>query len=205
MAFIIKSNDRNLALLLGRALDAQKFFHDVNYEHRLRDSSQELYQFRDTNLLRPKSGMYLTGDSTSDFNLLLNTSKDTTEEENNVIPNGVFTLLTDCYSPTCTRDQLCYSSRCPRRQEQQKRQQGHYREGSSSYMINQREEDRLWINTVPKSVLDKLSKDEKKRQENIFELIYTEKDFVDDLTYLKEVSIGGYQSTRPQYLCNYCL
>jgi hypothetical protein len=46
IAYIIKTTDRNLALLLGRALDAQKFFHDVTYDHRLRDSSNELYQFR---------------------------------------------------------------------------------------------------------------------------------------------------------------
>lgn len=46
IAYIVKTTDRNLALLLGRALDAQKFFHDVTYDHRLRDSASELYQFR---------------------------------------------------------------------------------------------------------------------------------------------------------------
>lgn len=46
IAYIIKTTDRNLALLLGRALDAQKFFHDVTYDHRLRDNSNEIYQFR---------------------------------------------------------------------------------------------------------------------------------------------------------------
>lgn len=46
IAYIIKTTDRNLALLLGRALDAQKFFHDVTYDHRLRDSAAELYHFR---------------------------------------------------------------------------------------------------------------------------------------------------------------
>lgn len=46
IAYIIKTTDRNLALLLGRALDAQKFFHDVTYDHRLRDSANELYQFQ---------------------------------------------------------------------------------------------------------------------------------------------------------------
>jgi hypothetical protein len=46
IAYIIKTADRNLALLLGRALDAQKFFHDVTYDHRLRDNANELYQFR---------------------------------------------------------------------------------------------------------------------------------------------------------------
>ncbi|EPB91715.1 hypothetical protein HMPREF1544_01426 [Mucor circinelloides 1006PhL] len=182
LAFIIKSNDRNLALLIGRSLDSQKFFHDVNYEHRLRDSSLELYQFRRDQLnMRPKSGIVHPQDAINSKSAVQDT-----------LPNGVFTLLTDCYSPTCTREKLCYSSRCPRRQEQAKRnnasspsKRGHSREGSSSYLINQ-QEDRLWINTVPKTLLDTLSKDEKKRQENIYELVYTEKDFVNDLTYLKE-------------------
>ncbi|KAG7138264.1 Rho1 guanine nucleotide exchange factor 1 like protein [Verticillium longisporum] len=48
LSYIIRTTDRNLALLLGRALDAQKFFHDVTYEHRLRDSTSEMYQFRET-------------------------------------------------------------------------------------------------------------------------------------------------------------
>jgi hypothetical protein len=57
IAYILKTTDRNLALLLGRALDAQKFFHDVTYDHRLRDNPNELYQFR-TKL--PDS--YMTGE-----------------------------------------------------------------------------------------------------------------------------------------------
>lgn len=166
--------------MIGRSLDSQKFFHDVNYEHRLRDSSQELYQFKEDRLnMRPKSG-------------IVNQKPLPAANDQDDLPQGVFTLLTDCYSPTCTRERLCYSSRCPRRQEQEKRKQspsqrGHSREGSLSYLINQ-QEDRLWINTVPKSILDTLSKDEKKRQENIFELVYTEKDFADDMTYIQEVT-----------------
>jgi RHO1 GDP-GTP exchange protein 1/2 len=62
IAYIIKTTDRNLALLLGRALDAQKFFHDVTYDHRLRDSANELYQFR-TKLPSPfVSGEFQNGD-----------------------------------------------------------------------------------------------------------------------------------------------
>ena len=45
---ILRTHDRNLAILVGRSLDAQNFFHDVNYEHRLRDSGDELYQFRES-------------------------------------------------------------------------------------------------------------------------------------------------------------
>lgn len=93
IASIIRTNDRNLALLLGRALDAQKFFHDVTYDHRLRDAPGEVYQFKET----------------------------MGEDKSTIEVNGVFTLLTECYSPTCNRDTLCYSIACPRRLEQQAR------------------------------------------------------------------------------------
>jgi hypothetical protein len=50
------------------------------------------------------------------------------------------------------------------------------------------QEDRLWATTVPKLLVDIISIKDRKRQENIYEFIYTEKDFVDDLVYLKTVS-----------------
>ena len=46
IAYIIKTTDRSLALLLGRALDAEKYFHAVTYDHRPRDSPSDVYQFR---------------------------------------------------------------------------------------------------------------------------------------------------------------
>jgi hypothetical protein len=171
IAYIIKTTDRNLALLLGRALDAQKFFHDVTYDHRLRDSSHELYQFR-TKLPSPfvsgelpsaeelgsENGKVprhpvLRRDSSAEVSIFTQTSarlstdshdkqgkddsaspspavsvpphtrprKDSVTADEITLPSGVFTLLTDCYSPTCSRDQLCYSIACPRRLEQQAR------------------------------------------------------------------------------------
>jgi hypothetical protein len=162
ISYIIKTTDRNLALLLGRSLDAQKFFHDVTYAHRLRDSTNEVYQFRETLL----------------------------EESTEV--NGVFTLLTECYSPTCTRDRLCYSIACPRRLEQQARlnlkpQPGLKREESrASLHEDADDEQKLWINTVSKEVADSVDERERKRQEVISELMYTERDFVKDLEYLRD-------------------
>jgi len=162
IAYIIKTTDRNLALLLGRSLDAQKFFHDVTYAHRLRDSHTEIYQFKET-MLEESSGV-----------------------------NGVFTLLTECYSPTCTRDRLCYSIACPRRLEQQARlnmrpQPGLKREDSKSSLHEEpQDEQKLWINTVSKEVADSVGDREKKRQEVISELMYTERDFVKDLEYLRD-------------------
>ncbi|KAI9889589.1 MAG: RHO1 GDP-GTP exchange protein 2 [Vezdaea aestivalis] len=173
IAYIVKTADRNLALLLGRALDAQKFFHDVTYDHRLRDSSSEVYQFREPMMEEP------------------------------VEVNGVFTLLTDCYSPTCTRDRLCYSIACPRRLEQQahlnlKPQPGLKRQDSrSSLHADENDEQKLWINTVSKEIADSVDDKEKKRQEVICEIMYTERDFVKDLEYLREVWIKPLRSTNP--------
>jgi len=165
IAYIIKTNDRNLALLLGRALDAQKFFHDVTYDHRLRDAPGEIYQFRET----------------------------MGEEAPSSEVNGVFTLLTECYSPTCTRDNLCYSIACPRRLEQQARLNLKPQPGlrssasrSSLHGDEENEEQKLWINMVPKEIADSIDDREKKRQEIIFEIMYTERDFVKDLEYLRD-------------------
>jgi hypothetical protein len=165
IAHIIKTNDRNLSLLLGRALDAQKFFHDVTYDHRLRDAPGELYQFKET----------------------------MGEEAPSSEVNGVFTLLTECYSPTCTRDSLCYSIACPRRLEQQARlnlkpQPGLRTSASKGSLHGDDDNDnqKLWINMVPKEVSEALDDKQKKRQEIIFEIMYTERDFVKDLEYLRD-------------------
>ncbi|MCJ1287317.1 RHO1 GDP-GTP exchange protein 2 [Xylographa opegraphella] len=174
ISYIIKTTDRNLALLLGRALDAQKFFHDVTYEHRLRDLPSELYQFRETVMEDPSTNV-----------------------------NGVFTLLTECYSPTCTRDKLCYSIACPRRLEQQSRLNlkplpGLRREPSTASLhAEDNDEQKLWINTVSKEVADSVGEKEKKRQEVISEIMYTERDFVKDLEYLRDFWMKPLRSNNP--------
>ncbi|KAI1343604.1 CNH domain-containing protein [Xylariaceae sp. FL0016] len=166
LSYIIRTTDRNLALLLGRSLDAQKFFHDVTYEHRLRDSTAEMYQFRETLMDEP---------------------------EDRPPVNGVFVLLSECYSPTCTRDQLCYSIACPRRLEQVSRlnlkpQVGLKKDQDAIINddIDQTDEQKLWINTVPKEIAESVGDKEKKRQEVISEICYTERDFVKDLEYLRD-------------------
>ena len=174
VSYIIKTTDRNLALLLGRSLDAQKFFHDVTYDHRLRDSSTEIYQFREQLM-----------------------------EDTSTHVNGVFTLLTECYSPTCTKDKLCYSIACPRRLEQQARlnlkpQPGLKRQQSSASLhADETDEQKLWINTVSKEVAASVPEKEKKRQEIISEIMYTERDFVKDLEYLRDFWMRPLRSTNP--------
>jgi hypothetical protein len=48
------------------------------------------------------------------------------------------------------------------------------------------DEQKLWINTVSKEVADSIGEKEKKRQEVISELMYTERDFVKDLEYMRD-------------------
>lgn len=308
---IIRTTDRNIALLLGRSLDAQKFFHDVHWEHRLRDSDKEIYRFKEripspifadgentpvdidddddlddsespkgSNSLAPakvsipsrsasmpsrfknKKSSVNRKDKLATSNKQPRSSapidftyneadgsevKDSSSSAAiNELPTGVFTLLTACYSPTCTKDRLCYSITCPRRIEQQHRManrstirnsEGSLKRsttkkvaknvltrenigeepvieetiteglnelnvgvgeeasdgvvkaelGSSSNIASDRASGQLWVESVPKEVVESCSSDEIKRQEAINEVIYTEQDFVRDLEYLRDV------------------
>ena len=47
----------------------------------------------------------------------------------------------------------------------------------------------LWIHTVSKEIVDSVSDQEKRRREAIYEVIYTERDFVRDMEYLRDVCL----------------
>ncbi|KZV74551.1 CNH-domain-containing protein [Peniophora sp. CONT] len=225
IAYIIKTTDRNLALLLGRALDAQKFFHAVTYDHRLRDSAADLYQFRGRGPFGsgelqnphpqlppslppkieppPRPASAATQGSSNEHSTENGASTPVlplvADEAEPAVPTGVFTLLTDCYSPTCSREQLCYSITCPRRLEQQTRLKRPQNDSSrtlgdglevvdveSEALGGGNEGGMLWIHSVPKEIADSVSDQEKKRQEAINEVVYTERDFVKALEYLRD-------------------
>lgn len=203
ISHIIRTTDRNLALLLGRALDAQKFFHDVTYEHRLRDSNYEIYQFDEVyvNANDKTNSVSTIGNNVERTNSFAssidqNSKSPIAQQQGGPIEldhkvNGVFTLLTECYSPTCTRDSLCYSIACPRRLEQQARLNmkpngGLTRNESSASLHEEEEKKQLWSHTVPKQLLETLDKKEIKRQELIYEVIATERTFVRNLEYIRD-------------------
>ncbi|KAI8897331.1 CNH domain-containing protein [Globomyces pollinis-pini] len=145
IANIIHSNDRNLCVLLGRALAEQGMFHDVSYVHKLRDSLNEVYQF----------------------------------EPHAATPSGIFTILSDCYSPTCAKGRVCYSITCPRRFEHINLQK--QPTVSGSVIEDEKPIGDDWGSGVPKELLDSLSKQERVRQETIYELIKGEIEYVKDL------------------------
>ncbi|CAG8553511.1 1494_t:CDS:10 [Dentiscutata erythropus] len=158
IAFIIKTTDRNLALLLGRALDFQKFFHDVTYEHRLRDSQNELYQLKK-------------------MPSILSSSDNYEDSEENDLPTGIIYATALLVLEDWNR-QHARKHRMPN--------QDLNRSSSRGSMSDRRKDQPLWALTVPPEIANSVSETEKKRQEAINELIYTEKDFVNDLVYLRD-------------------
>ncbi|CAD1779332.1 similar to Saccharomyces cerevisiae YGR070W ROM1 GDP/GTP exchange protein (GEP) for Rho1p [Maudiozyma barnettii] len=237
---MIRTNDRNLALLLGRSLDAQKLFHDVVYEHRLRDSPFEIYEFTDNArfigsgkpthdplmmMSNPSTQTSFTRTSSQGLNMSSSTSSlssyqtsstslsgmptngrmsqqtlpssvsGSSQQNVEVIPkttnvNGVFTLLSECYSPTCSRDKLCYSISCPRRLEQQARlnlkPNGGLKRNISMALDDDEEEKPSWTSSVSEEIWKDLSKKEIKRQEAIYEVYITEKNFVKSLEITRD-------------------
>ncbi|KAH9042293.1 CNH-domain-containing protein [Lactarius hengduanensis] len=213
IAYIIKTTDRNLALLLGRALDAQKYFHAVTYDHRLRDSSSDVYQFR-TRVGSPFHSGELSpppvtspGSQSTSIPPDSATTRDTgspsneasTESDPGKHPDTTAAPSTDAAEDALLPigDRLCYSITCPRRLEQihSKSQPGGLgikRQLSRESLgdLDHVEPGLLWIHTVSKEIVDSVSDQEKRRQEAINEVIYTERDFVRDMEYLRDVWIA---------------
>ncbi|KAJ1808944.1 RHO1 GDP-GTP exchange protein 2, partial [Coemansia sp. RSA 2598] len=197
---IIRASDRNLAIVVGRALEQQKLFHDVFYEKRLRDDSNELYVF-DNDVART----LVPADDTSGASANISLGEDDDEYDEaatlnqepaadmsagveRMLPpapavNGVFVMLTDCYSPTCSNTQPCYSVTCPR----QRLQQDHLRKTAKSNVASEMKQEKLWSMSVPKEIVKSVSRQELDRQERMYEVFYGEKDYVRDLCILRDL------------------
>ncbi|KAI8091144.1 CNH domain-containing protein [Gilbertella persicaria] len=111
-------------------------------------------------------------------------------------PQGLFTQLTHCYSPLCTRGNTleCYAPTCPNKrpvlsQSTIIHKELHRNLSLTSSVASSQDtfSSRCWSNTIPREILQKTSPKEAKRQEAIFELIYTEEDYVRDLNLLDEL------------------
>ena len=89
----VATNNRAIALQVARSLQQQLFFYEVEWGGRqLQDGVEDVYMFLDDQ------------EGSSDA------PPDQTE-----LPTSVITLLTRCYSPSCTDAMPCYSFACPRR------------------------------------------------------------------------------------------
>lgn len=59
----------------------------------------------------------------------------------------------------------------------------------TAYTYELQQGQQLWSQTVPDYIVISTPESERKRQETIFELIYTEQDFFQDLEYVVKVHI----------------
>ncbi|CEP18798.1 hypothetical protein [Parasitella parasitica] len=194
IALIVQTTDRKLALRIGRMLSEQRFFHDVSYETQLVDSSIYLYEFTNRTLY----SLNTQQQSGSDWSSSESQSENNIDQINNpVVPNGIIVDLTHCYVPTCWDVKPCYSPICPKRLTQLKRAESNesitnilmpMSPSKSTLSITKSTlHHDYWADGVEKSIYDSLSKMEQKRQENLYELIYTEKDYVQSLEYLQNM------------------
>ncbi|KAJ2787899.1 RHO1 GDP-GTP exchange protein 2 [Coemansia interrupta] len=193
---IIRAADRNLAIVVGRALEQQKLFHDVFYEKRLRDDANELYVFDSDivrTLTRPDNSTSASvnvslGEDDDDYGsvTMMGHEPSAASSVAHMAPptiNGVFVMLTDCYSPTCSSSQPCYSVTCPR----QRSQQDHLRKTAKSNVAAEMKQEKLWSMSVPKEIVKSVSRQELDRQERMYEVFYGEKDYVRDLCILRDL------------------
>lgn len=157
-------------MLVGRALGVQGFIFDVLYSTELVDSNKEIFKAS-----KPLASFASYSSYKTNF------------ESDATLPVGVFTLISNCYSYTCIDGKNCYSRFCPHRKEVD--QIGDIPQQQTLNPEASVVEEKLWYRTVPLEILDDVSPKERKRQEILFEIIQTEKQFLDDLQMIQNVFI----------------
>ncbi|KAI8870384.1 hypothetical protein GQ42DRAFT_104054, partial [Ramicandelaber brevisporus] len=182
---IMKSTDVKFATKLGRVLEDERVLinTDPNPPHKLRYSRKSFYTLNETSADTSK-GM-------PDSGVDMATRMD--------IPTGVLTHLHGCYRPRCNGDDpLCYSVVCRKQNKFNKELPSVPRESDTSEPLQQPQQQQpqieLWSTTVPREVVDSVSKEELKRQEVIFELVDSEKEYHADLKTLRESFIKPLRS-----------
>lgn len=103
---------------------------------------------------------------------------------------GIAIARTECYSPTCSVGEPCYSISCPVKY-QQRQMTVPPRQKRRTCLKSQTSSlaHALWSTTVAPELLQKVDEREKMRQEIIFELIQTEKEFVCDIQLVNRLYI----------------
>ncbi|KAI8930226.1 hypothetical protein BC831DRAFT_439680 [Entophlyctis helioformis] len=151
-------------------------------------------------------------------------------DPSNDLPTGVLTPLASCYSPGCSPDTLCYSYACPRRSASSPNLRSHSLGHLAKRTISLHTSPArslslpspsplgsnaaasqpiaaLWSSTVSPEILASVSVQERKRQEVIFELINSEREYVRDLesiikVFMEPINAGGIipDDRRPRFI-----
>ncbi|KAF8141438.1 CNH domain-containing protein [Boletus edulis] len=157
----VSTADRRAALQVARSLQSQLFFYEVEWGDKpLQDGVEDVYMFLDD----------LEGNSES-------------QREREELPTAVITMLTKCYTSTCSEESPCYSWVCPRR-----------RAALVTDITSISEPDPTphaedWLNTVDPSILRSLPESEIHRQTIIHKTISQEEQYVQDLDSVEALFI----------------
>ncbi|BGP04378.1 Rho guanine nucleotide exchange factor [Rhodotorula toruloides] len=184
-------SDRRLALAIARSMQQALWFHEVDWsDSPLRDApGGHVYAFLEDEIR--------DGRGASPDDLAGGRHDDPAAE----LPTGVFVDLARCYSPYCGQFSTsgyhgaCYSYTCPNR-----RNTGLSRVGSTLSAISAVEiveEADNWATSVPKSLLDSLSKSEIAYQNQVFELIQGEQKYFEDLQFIETGFVEPLRSAKP--------
>ncbi|GET57652.1 putative GDP/GTP exchange factor Rom2p [Rhizophagus irregularis DAOM 181602=DAOM 197198] len=179
---------RHVALSMARSLESQLYFHSINWAtvSVIQNNKEEVYTF-----LKPDPEAPSAWEWDEDF------------------PTGVFPAVSKCYSPRCSIDgKGCYSRICsnyvpgvneiiPEKslEPSQPDEQPINTPETPVQPISQ--EQQTWTGFVPKEILSTVSKNELRRQEIIFETVYTENDYVMDLNLLETLYVNELRSASP--------
>ncbi|KAF9584155.1 RHO1 GDP-GTP exchange protein 2 [Lunasporangiospora selenospora] len=156
-------DDRRHGLAIARSLENQFLFFGGG-DNKLFDTNYGQYFFSDA------TTSYLPGWS-----------------EFPAVPRGVFPYSTKCYSYGCLPgDSTCYSYLCPNRQFIANAPRFRRQINDES---NFGDIEKAWSNSVPASVVAGVSRNERNRQEAIFEVVDTEDNYIRDLELIEEIYI----------------
>ncbi|KAG5730352.1 Rho1 guanine nucleotide exchange factor 1 [Termitomyces sp. T112] len=159
--------DRRASLQVARSLQSQLFFTEVEWDDsaKVKDNAGDLYNFLDNAM-----------------------SFD--DEFDDDLPTGIVTILTRCYSPTCSESDPCYSYVCPRK-------------GDLAAVLARAPEEleaiipRTWEANVGSEVMHHLSETEIRRQNVIHNFIEKEEHYVHSLDIVEENFIIPLKTTKP--------
>ncbi|KAJ9097534.1 hypothetical protein QFC19_006708 [Naganishia cerealis] len=183
---IIRIPDRNLAMLVARSLESQKFFHEVTYGgYRFKDDATEIYRFKER-LPSPFPGaenglpnvdmeLNTTGASARP-GIISGSKKHSSGSLTSPVPSTTASPLTTPHIAHTSLKDADDTGRNNRSSEYP----------TEDISLPTGETGTLWIHSVPQEVVDSVDEREMRRQEAINELIYTERDFVRDMEYLRD-------------------
>ncbi|KAI0322785.1 Dbl-like domain-containing protein [Amylostereum chailletii] len=158
------TNDRYIALQVARSLQQQLFFYEVEWGGRvLQDGVEDVYMFLDD-----QEGGHDAA------------------PEREELPTSVITVLTSCYSPSCSDEYPCYAFACPRKVR-------------VCYLPLRIVclADAEWSETVDPDVLRSLPESEVNRQTIIHRLISKEVQYVRDLDLIESIFIKPLRYASP--------